>query len=261
MLPAGTRLFSSRERVMRRLRRAGLAALLVLGLTAAGAYADQTIFAGPPNQFIGGDITIAQGEKVTFTNADTVTHDVTARPKGQDGKPLFASARTDPAGSQPVAGTEYLTTGSYPYICSIHPYMTGTITVTSAGAPAQRPGAGGSGSSGSPPAGTSSSSRAAASIQVKVIDAKLAAVRRRHALRLSVTSDQPATIELVASSGKTVVASGTAHLSQAGSTSPSLQLTKAGAKLVKRSRTLMVSVSAREADSAASAATATKKLH
>ena len=35
----------------------------------------------------------------------------------------------------------------------------------------------------------------------------------------------------------------------------------AGAKLVKRSRTLMVSVSAREADSAASAATATKKLH
>src|SRR5260370_24211076 len=133
---------------MRRLRSGAIAALAVLGTTAAAAYADQTIYAGPPTQYIGGDITINQGEKVTFTNVDTVTHDVTAQTKGADAKPLFASAHTDPGGSQPVAGTEYLTTGSYQYYCSIHPYMTGTITVSSGGTPTPRPGSGGSGSPG-----------------------------------------------------------------------------------------------------------------
>ncbi|HEV3229235.1 MAG TPA: plastocyanin/azurin family copper-binding protein [Solirubrobacteraceae bacterium] len=246
---------------MGRLRKGVLAAVLVLGASAAIAYADQTIYAGPPTQFIGGNITISQGEKVTFTNVDVVTHDVTAQSKGPDGKAAFASAHTDPGGSQPVVGTEYLTTGSYQYICSIHPYMTGTITVTSNGTPAPRPGAG-TGGSAAPPATASSSSRSDVSIQVQVLDSKLAAVRKRHALQLSVSADRPATIGLVARVGKTIVASGTARISQAGSTTVSLKLTKAGAKLVKRVRTLTLSVSARAADSGASTSTAgaTKKL-
>src|SRR5260370_2752007 len=114
---------------MRRLRSGAIAALAVLGTTAAAAYADQTIYAGPPTQYIGGDITINQGEKVTFTNVDTVTHDVTAQTKGADAKPLFASAHTDPGGSQPVAGTQDPTPGSYPHHRSSHPYITGTLPV------------------------------------------------------------------------------------------------------------------------------------
>ncbi len=124
---------------MRRLWRLGIATALVVSVPAGVALADQTIYAGPPNQFIGGDITINQGEKVSFTDLDTVEHNVTAEQKGADAKPLFASASTSTGSSQPVAGTEYLTTGTYQYFCSIHPWMTGTITVTSSGTPAQRP--------------------------------------------------------------------------------------------------------------------------
>jgi plastocyanin len=136
---------------MRRLRRIAVAVALVLGASAGVALADQTIYAGPPNQFIGGDITINQGDKVTFTNLDTVGHNVTAQQKGHDGKPLFASASAPTASSQPVVGTEYLKTGTYQYFCSIHPWMTGTITVTSSGTPAQRPGSTASTSSQSKP--------------------------------------------------------------------------------------------------------------
>ena len=131
----------------RRLIHGGAAAIAALGLAAAAAYGG-TIYAAPPNQFVGGDITIAQGEKVTFTNGDTVTHDVTAATKAADGNPLFASEKIGAGQSAGVAGAEYLTTGSYAYICSIHPGMKGTITVSSAGTPAPRPGSG----SGSPPA-------------------------------------------------------------------------------------------------------------
>ena len=118
---------------MTKLMRGAVAAVLALAVGAGVAYADATIYAGPPNQFFQGDVTIAQGEAITFTNADTMSHDVTATGKGSDGKPLFASAQVGTAQSSPVAGVEYLTTGSYGYICSIHPFMTGTITVSSEG--------------------------------------------------------------------------------------------------------------------------------
>jgi plastocyanin len=136
---------------MRRLRIVGVATALTMGASAGVALADQTIYAGPPNQFIGGDIAINQGDKVSFTNLDTAGHNVTAKQKEPGGKPLFASASASTGTSQPVVGTEYLRTGPYEYYCSIHPWMTGTITVTSNGTPAQRPGTGGSGASPSSP--------------------------------------------------------------------------------------------------------------
>jgi plastocyanin len=68
---------------MRKLIQSAAVALAVLGLAAAAAYADGTIYAAPPDQFFGGDITIAQGGAVTFTNVDTVTHDVTAAAKAR----------------------------------------------------------------------------------------------------------------------------------------------------------------------------------
>jgi plastocyanin len=246
---------------MHRLRNGGITALIALAAMPAAAAADQTIFAGPPTQFIAGDISISQGEKVTFTNLDTVTHDVTAKAVGADGKPVFGSALTDPVGSQPVAGTEYLTSGAYQYYCSIHPYMTGTITVTSSGTPAPRPGGAPTpppGGSGAAPAQQASSSpaRGAPSIHLSVLDTRLAAVRRRGALRVSLSSDQPATIGVSARSGKTVVAAGTARLFRTGSSDVALKLTAAGTRLVKRAHALTVSVLARAAGSAASASTA-----
>jgi plastocyanin len=245
---------------MRRLLNGGIAAFVALTTMPAAAYADQTIYAAPPTQYIAGDISISQGEKVSFTNLDTTVHDVTAKAVGADGKPVFGSAYTNPLGSQTVVGTDYLTTGSYQYYCSIHPYMTGTITVTSGGTPTPRPGGGGPGpsqqASSSPGPGSASSARGAPVVHVSVLDGRLAAVRRRGALRVSVSADQPATIGVSARSGKTVLAAGTARLSQAGSSGVALRLTAAGAKLVKRAHTLTVSVLARAAGSAASSSTA-----
>ena len=120
--------------------RRGLAlALAVSLLGAAAAWADETITARPTNQFVADVTTIDQGEKVTLRNLDLAGHDVTSVDTGDDGKPLFASALVDPASSGPVAGTEYLTTGTYPFVCSIHQGMEATLAVTSEGTPAERP--------------------------------------------------------------------------------------------------------------------------
>ena len=120
--------------------RRGLAlALLVSLLGAAAAWADETITARPSNQYASAVTTIDQGEKVTLRNLDLAGHDVSSNDTGDDGKPLFASAIVNTASSGPVAGTEYLTTGSYGFFCTIHPGMEATLEVTSAGTPAERP--------------------------------------------------------------------------------------------------------------------------
>src|SRR3954471_24997935 len=113
----------------------------LLGLAVpAVAWADKEIDAGPPNRFTTTDITMDQGEKLTFHNGDTVTHDVTSTQTGSAGKPLFKSAETDGGKSSTVDGAQYLTAGHYDFICSIHPNMKGTIHVTTNGTPAARPG-------------------------------------------------------------------------------------------------------------------------
>jgi plastocyanin len=240
----------------RRLIQAGGAALAALALAAGVAYADATIYAAPPNQFAGGDVTIAQGAKVTFTNGDTVAHDVTAAAKGADGKALFASDQIGPAQSAPVAGVEYLTTGKYEYICSIHPFMKGTITVSSEGAPVPRPG------SGPPPSSPASADTVAPAASVKVLDTKRSAVRKRRSLQLEVRTDEAAALAITARSGKTTVATGTARLNKAGTRKVTVKLTRAGLKLVKSSRTvrIAVAVDARDAAGNASSASASGRL-
>src|SRR3954454_14910198 len=115
----------------------------LLGLVVpAVAWADKQIEAAPPDRFTTTDITMDQGEKLTFHNGDTVTHDVTATQNGPDGKPLFKSAETDGGKTSTVDGAQYLTAGHYDFICSIHTNMKGPIHVTTNGTPAARPGSG-----------------------------------------------------------------------------------------------------------------------
>src|SRR5688572_14657631 len=117
-----------------------LGAILVVSALGAGvAYADETITARPPNEFAAPVTTIDQGEKVTLRNMDIVSHDVSSQKKSDDGKPLFRSELVDPGASGPVEGTEYLVTGDYPFICTIHPGMDATLKVTSAGEPVPKP--------------------------------------------------------------------------------------------------------------------------
>jgi len=124
--------------------RRGLSLALLVALVGAGAaWADETITARPVDAFASAVTTIDQGEKVTLRNLDLAGHDVTSHQAGDDGKPLFASSIVAPGSSGPVAGTEYLSTGSYHFFCSVHPGMEATLEVTSAGTPAERPKAGG----------------------------------------------------------------------------------------------------------------------
>jgi plastocyanin len=129
-----------------------IAALVALftGVT-PGALADQEVVAGPgaaTTGYANPKPTMAQGEKLTFTNNDIgIRHDVTAKKEGSDGKPLFKSD-TIGSGSAFVEGSQYLTTGTYDFYCTIHPgTMTGVLTVTSDGTPKPRPGSGGGGGS------------------------------------------------------------------------------------------------------------------
>jgi plastocyanin/predicted lipoprotein with Yx(FWY)xxD motif len=67
------------------------------------------------------DITVTVGETVTWTNADSPSHTVTA----DDGS--FDSGGIAPGATFSQSFTK---AGTYAYHCTIHPSMTGTVTVT-----------------------------------------------------------------------------------------------------------------------------------
>ena len=217
----------------------------------ARAAAEQNVSAAPPNQYVNSDVTIDQGDTVTFTNNDTVQHDVTSRQKGSDDKPLFNSELTSTGETKPVKGTEYLTTGDYEFVCSIHPQMVGKLHVTSNGTAKPRP-SGGTGSTGG--SGTDTTKP---KVSLRLLDSKLSAVRKRGALRLRVTLDEAATLKLTARSGSKTL--GTATVKLSGTKAISLKLTPAGRAFVKRRRTAPVTVTVRAADGAGNAARSSAK--
>ena len=73
-------------------------------------------------KFNPGTVTIKAGGKVTWTNDDSVGHDVTAddfesgSPGGIDGGSTFSHTFKKP--------------GTYDYVCSVHPGMKGAVKVT-----------------------------------------------------------------------------------------------------------------------------------
>jgi plastocyanin len=66
-------------------------------------------------------ITVAAGQRVTFVNDDEEPHTVTAAGK------TFDSEGLDLHGSWQHVFTK---PGTYAYICSLHPFMKGTVVVT-----------------------------------------------------------------------------------------------------------------------------------
>jgi plastocyanin len=66
-------------------------------------------------------LTVAPGTKITVINEDQAPHTVTGRDKG------FDTGTID--GGQRGEATAPSSPGDYPYICTIHPYMTGTLIV------------------------------------------------------------------------------------------------------------------------------------
>jgi plastocyanin len=72
--------------------------------------------------FAPASLIVSPGAKVTVENEDSVAHTVTAT-----GNKAFDTG--DIAGGKTTTFTAPSTDGSYPYICSIHTYMMGTLIV------------------------------------------------------------------------------------------------------------------------------------
>ncbi|MDA7943365.1 MAG: plastocyanin/azurin family copper-binding protein, partial [Nitrosopumilus sp.] len=76
--------------------------------------------------FLPSQITIAAGDTVTWDNADTAAHTVTAGSISEGPTGAFDSGLF-------LAGSQYSVTledpGTYEYFCLVHPWMAGSITV------------------------------------------------------------------------------------------------------------------------------------
>lgn len=192
---------------------AGVVALLVLAVPAT---ADQTFSTVKGKRYASSDVTIAQGERLILSNSDDVQHDVTST-QDRDGKPLFASPLVDPKGQAAVDGTQYLTTGDYPFLCSIHPNMTATLHVSSEGTPVPRDGGG------------------AAALAAR--SAKLAAVKRAGTLAVKVTgaagADAIVSAKATLRGKKVTLAKKRVTIGTAGTRSVALKLTSAAKKALK----------------------------
>lgn len=112
---------------------ATLATTAVLALTPARA-TDQAITA-LGNQFLPSSISVTQGSKLTFANADVAPHNVIADANGKTG-PLFTSDTVSAGGTTDVKYVSTLKPATYTFHCSVHPQMHGSLTVTAPGAPA-----------------------------------------------------------------------------------------------------------------------------
>jgi plastocyanin len=69
-------------------------------------------------------ITVTAGSTVVWTNADSIQHDITF-----DG----GSIASNVLNHNDTFSHTFPTAGTYHYICSIHPFMHGTVVVTGAG--------------------------------------------------------------------------------------------------------------------------------
>jgi plastocyanin len=116
-----------------------LSALVLLAAGVGVAAADVTISVQPgADEFSAASYSVGMGERGVFQNPEDRSHNVTARQKGPDGRPLFRSP-TIAARSAPVAGIEYLGAGTYDFHCTVHSGMDAQLVVQNTGTPVRRP--------------------------------------------------------------------------------------------------------------------------
>ena len=233
--------------------KAGAALALAGALWAAPALGDATITAGPvPDTYATKDATIDQGQSVTFQNSDnTAMHDVTADKDGSDGKPLFKSDIIAGGKTAEVKGVEFLTTGDYPFHCSLHSFMQGTLHVTANGTPKPR-------TPDNPAPNPSDTTPPDAT--VAILDSRISGVLEHKGVRVRLTTNEPARFILKATSGKTTVATGT--VTSKGKKTAKLALTKQGKQLLFKANTVKLKLTAKVNDAAdnKSAASTTRTL-
>lgn len=228
-------------------RAAGLAALLALALAGA-AHADERVYAVPVNQYSSTVITIDQGEALFFRNIDLQTHDLVAKEQA-GGKPLFGTPLLGTGEEALVQGAQQLKGGNYAFFCTVHPFMTGTLTVTGAGAPSPPP--------------SSSSDTTPPTVAVRVLDSSVSKVVKNRKLRVEVSDNEAGNVTLSATmrNGKKTVtiAKGARGFARAGKATVAMALTKAGQSALRGKRSATVTVTAHASDSAGNAGHGTGK--
>jgi plastocyanin len=118
-------------------------AVAVLGVMGYAAYALAADTITATDDFYSAPTyTMNQGERPTFANGGANQHNVTAQQNGPDKRVLFSTPTLNGGQSASVDGTQYLTAGSYTFLCTIHPNtMQATLVVTGNGTPQARPSA------------------------------------------------------------------------------------------------------------------------
>jgi len=110
---------------------AGLAGPVVaLAIGGGVALAADHAVAISGSSFSPANVTVTVGDTVTWTNSDQLSHTATADAGAFD---------TGALGNGQSGSATFATAGSFPYHCSIHPDMTGTITVAAAAEPTAGP--------------------------------------------------------------------------------------------------------------------------
>lgn len=119
-----------------------LAVAIPILLAPAGSAGAVTITAADECcSFVGSPFSQMAGTEAGFSNPgapNRVPHNVYSKGTGPDGGSLFYSKTIGPGMTTPVDGTEYLPTGRYPFVCTLHSGMNGVLDVTS-GTPVPRP--------------------------------------------------------------------------------------------------------------------------
>jgi plastocyanin len=117
-----------REHIRKACRIAATALAVSLLVATSGSPRAQGETAKPPTAEIKIDnfsfgpasLTVAPGTTVTWTNRDDIPHTVVADDKTFKSKPLDTDDTYAYTFDKP---------GTYPYFCSLHPHMTGTVVV------------------------------------------------------------------------------------------------------------------------------------
>lgn len=211
---------------IRRIYLTGLAATLGLLFYGAGPAQAVDITASPTCcTFTAPSFTQAPGETANFLNEgdSTAFHNVTATSAGPDGLPLFFSDTIVGGSSSPVAGTQYLAAGTYPFVCTLHTGMNGSLDVSGAGTPVPRPG-----------------------VKLAVLAQKLKQVRKTGKLKVKVTAvAESSGVEVVVKKGsKSIGRVEGLNLAGGSAKTLSVKLTKSGRKAIKKGKKIQLSATA-----------------
>jgi plastocyanin len=222
----------------------------------ATALADETIVATTGTRYAAADYTIDQGEPLNFRNDDLSgpSHDVVSTANGEVKGRLFASEIIEGGKTAFVEGSQYLTTGSYDFFCSIHPSMQGKLNVNANGTPKPRPGSTPTAPGEAPPAADQTPPEP--SLDFGTLRA--ASIKKKRSLTLKVGADEAVSMTVTVKVGKVTLATRKLKLSVPEKKTLRLTVGKAARKALKRRARIRIVVDV--VDTAGNPGTATDSV-